>query len=429
MDGTGRATGTHVARPADGDPARGRATATGPGPGGPAGIGGTVAAGGMSVELPLWRAISYFRVLALGYAVLRYLDSYLDFVHPVAGWIYMGALILWTLATVRAFAGPERCTWTVLGIDLTVAVTGVVMSGMVDAPARIHHGSLTLPTIWAAGTVLGFAAKGGWRPAAFAATVVGVANIFAHGGFTGDNVHNIVLLMVAGCAIGYVIELARASEAALTRALRVESATRERERLSRDIHDGVLQVLALVQRRGSEPDAAAPAGRGPDLAELGRLAGEQERALRTLMTGGPIPRQPQGDGPVEPADLRTLLAPFADERVTVSAPGTPVLLPGPVAAELAAAVGAAVDNVRRHAGDAARAWILVEDEPRAVTVGIRDDGPGFPADRLGEAERAGRLGVSQSIRGRLLDLGGTAELYSVPGEGVEVELVVPREGV
>ncbi len=248
--------------------------------------------------------------------------------------------------------------------------------------------------------------------------MIGVANILGHGGATGDNLHNIVLLMVAGCAIGYVIELARASEATLTRALQVEAATRERERLSRDIHDGVLQVLALVQRRGT----GAPAG-GDDLTELGRLAGEQERALRALMSGGPLPEQ---RAPEQPQDLRTLLTPHTDERVTVSAPGTPVLLPGRTAAELAAAVGAAVDNVRRHAGPGARAWILVEDEPEAVTVSVRDDGPGFAPGRLGEAERAGRLGVSQSIRGRLLDLGGTAELYSSPGEGVEVELRVPR---
>ncbi|GGV25710.1 histidine kinase [Kitasatospora herbaricolor] len=408
---SGTGAGTVPARPAAGPVARF---------GGLTGVGGTLAAGGMSVELPLWRAISYFRVLALGYALMRYLNSYGDFLHPVAGWIYLGALTLWTLATIRSFAGPQRCTWYVLGTDLTLTLTGVVMSGIVDDPARVQAGAPTLPTIWAAGTVLGFAAKGGWRPAAFAGTLIGVANIFGHGGFTGDNVHNIVLLMVAGCAIGYVIELARASEAALTRALQVESATRERERLSRDIHDGVLQVLALVQRRGSEQVA----GNGPGLAELGRLAGEQERALRALMTGGPLPHQ----GPAERADLRTLVAPYAGERVTVSAPGTPVLLPGPVAGELAAAVGAAVDNVHRHAGPGARAWILVEDEPEAVTVSIRDDGPGFAAGRLGEAERSGRLGVSQSIRGRLLDLGGTAELYSVPGEGVEVELRVPREG-
>ncbi|MEV7779132.1 DUF5931 domain-containing protein [Kitasatospora sp. NPDC088351] len=375
----------------------------------------------MSVELPLWRAISLFRVLALCYAVLRYFNAYLGFLHPVAGWIYLGALTLWTLASTRAFAGPQRCTWYVLGTDLTLAVTGIVMSGMTDDPVRIGHGAPTLPTIWAAGTVLGFAGKGGWRWAAAAGSVIGLANILGHGGPTGDNIHNIVLLMVAGCAIGYVIELARASEATLTRALQVEAATRERERLSRDIHDGVLQVLALVQRRGGE--AGGPGG--ADFAELGRLAGEQERALRALMSGGPLPAQRE---PLAPQDLRTLLGPYADERITLSAPGTPVLLPAPAAAELAAAVGAAVDNVRKHAGDGARAWILVEDEPEAVTVSIRDDGPGFAPGRLGEAERAGRLGVSQSIRGRLLDLGGTAELYSAPGDGVEVELRFPRRG-
>ncbi|WP_406197780.1 DUF5931 domain-containing protein [Kitasatospora sp. NBC_01560] len=383
--------------------------------------GGSLAAGGMSVELPLWRAISYFRVLALCYALLRYFNSYLEFLHPVAGWIFLGALTLWTLASTRAFSGPQRCTWYVLGTDLTLVVTGIVMSGLTDDPARISHGAPTLPTIWAAGTVLGFAGRGGWRWAAAAGSVIGVANILGHGGPTGDNIHNIVLLMVAGCAIGYVIELARASEATLTRALQVEAATRERERLSRDIHDGVLQVLALVQRRGGEQAE----GRPSDFAELGRLAGEQERALRALMSGGPLPAQ---RAPLAPQDLRDLLAPYADERVTLSAPGTAVLLPGPAAGELAAAVGAAVDNVRRHAGPQARAWILVEDEPEAVTVSIRDDGPGFAAGRLGEAEQAGRLGVSQSIRGRLLDLGGTAELYSAPGEGVEVELRVPREG-
>ncbi len=368
------------------------------------------AAGGMSVEMPLWRAISFFRVLALTYALLRYAHSYLEYLHPVSGWIYLGALTLWTLASTRAFAGPRRCTWYVLATDLTFTVTGVVMSGLIDSPARIHAGAITLPTIWAAGTVLGFAGKGGWKPAAVASTVIGVANIGWHGGIPPDNIHNIVLLAVTGTAIGYVVELARASETALTRALQVEAATRERERLARDIHDGVLQVLALVQRGEGAP------------AELGRLAGEQERALRALMSASPVPRQ-GGEGP---QDVRALLAPYAGERITVSAPATPVLLPGRTATELAAAVGAAVDNVRRHAGEAARAWILVEDEPGTVTVSIRDDGPGYPAGRLGEAASAGRLGVAQSIRGRLLDLGGSAELHSAPGEGVEVELRVPR---
>ncbi len=380
----------------------------------PSGPGGALGSGGMSVEMPLWRAISWYRVLALGYALIRYGLDYQHFRHPVAGWIYLGALVLWTLATLRAFSGPRRCTWPVLAFDLVMAVTGVVLSGAIDTPARVADGAATLPTIWAAGTVLGCAGKGGWRPAALSGLVIGAANIAGHGGFTVDSVHNIVLLMVAGCAIGYVIELARASEVTLTRALQVEAANRERERLSRDIHDGVLQVLALVARQG-----------GPQDGELSRLAGEQERALRALMTDGLLPAQAAAErGEQAESDLRELLAPFAAERVTLAAPVTAVPLPARAAGELAAAVAAALDNVRRHAGPQARAWILLEDEPDAVTVTVRDDGPGFPAGRLAEARQAGRLGVSQSIEGRLRDLGGTARFHSSPGEGVEVELKV-----
>ncbi|MFD9977361.1 sensor histidine kinase, partial [Streptomyces sp. NPDC059017] len=142
----------------------------------------------------------------------------------------------------------------------------------------------------------------------------------------------------------------------------------------------------------------------------------------------PAPHEPDGgsagaDGPV---DLRTLLAPRTGSRVTLSEPGAPVLLPAHAAKELAAAVGAALDNVRRHAGEDAQAWILVEDWPDEVIVTVRDDGPGIPEGRLAQAEGEGRLGVALSIRGRLRDIGGTAELVSVPGQGTEVELKVPR---
>jgi signal transduction histidine kinase len=121
------------------------------------------------------------------------------------------------------------------------------------------------------------------------------------------------------------------------------------------------------------------------------------------------------------------LAPLADPCVSVAQPGTAVLLPTNAATELAAAVGAALDNIRRHVGEQAQAWILVEDEPESVIVSVRDEGPGFDPARLAEAEREGRLGVSQSIRSRLRDLGGSAEIFSAAGQGTEVELRVPKQ--
>jgi signal transduction histidine kinase len=212
---------------------------------------------------------------------------------------------------------------------------------------------------------------------------------------------------------------------------KIEAATRERERLARDIHDGVLQVLAMVQRRGTSL--------GGEAAELGRLAGEQEVALRSLVAGAAVPvQQPAvavgatpngavgGAGADRTRDLTAVLGALAGARVTFSGPGAPVWLPAAAAGELAAAVGAALDNVRRHAGASAHAWILLEDEPDAVLVTVRDDGPGIPEGRLARAEAEGRMGVALSIRGRLRDLGGTARLVSVPGQGTEVELRVPR---
>jgi hypothetical protein len=216
-------------------------------------------------------------------------------------------------------------------------------------------------------------------------------------------------------------------------------------------------VLALVARRGAEAGGAA--------AELGRLAGQQEAALRALVGSAPsspvelgepgvaASRAPwsasggQASAPGAPAaaparstrdrgddatarrgeaDLRALLLPCGSDKVTVSGPAGAVLLAGHAADEVLAAVRAALDNVRRHCGEHAKAWVLVEDEPSQVTVTIRDDGPGIPSGRLAEAAAAGRLGVSHSICGRLRDLGGSADVTSLPGEGAEVTLCVPR---
>ncbi|MDP9407379.1 MAG: ATP-binding protein, partial [Actinomycetota bacterium] len=125
-------------------------------------------------------------------------------------------------------------------------------------------------------------------------------------------------------------------------------------------------------------------------------------------------------------DVAALLAPNASTRVSLSAPATPVALPAHTARELAAAVAAALDNVARHAGPDARAWVLVEDEGDEVVVSVRDDGPGIPAGRLEAAAAAGRLGVAQSMCGRVRDLGGATTVVSPPGQGTEVEFRVPR---
>ncbi|MEU0075183.1 DUF5931 domain-containing protein [Streptomyces sp. NPDC006332] len=390
----------------------------------------------MSVEQPMWRALTAYRVLTMLYAVGLFATAYDKYDRPGVAIAYYVVLCGWTLATLPRVANAAACTKRFLAADLTVALTGILLTVVADAHDRIVEGGPTLPSIWTAGSVLAFAVKGGWRWAAFASTAVAAANLVERGAPARDTVHNVILVWVASIAIGYVVEVARASERTLARALEIEAATRERERLARDIHDSVLQVLAMVQRRG--------AVLGGEAAELGRMAGEQEVALRTLVSGGLVPvsrtsedaaegavvrtvEVPDDEDADEPVDLRSLLAPYASARVSLAEPGAPVRLPPAAAREMAAAVGAALDNVRKHAGEKARAWLLVEDEPDEVIVTVRDDGPGIPEGRLAQAEGEGRLGVALSIRGRLRELGGSAELISVPGQGTEVELKVPKQ--
>lgn len=226
-----------------------------------------------------------------------------------------------------------------------------------------------------------------------------------------------VLLLVAAAALGglgiahHLAE--RWAERKRAELIRKEAAAAERERLARPIHDGVLQVLALVQREGAELGGAG--------AQLAALAGEQETALRNLLSGNGAVA-----GPVAEVDLRATLNGLSSAVLEVSAPADPVILPAWPAAELIAAVQAALDNVRQHAGPEARAWILLEDEGDGVRVTVRDDGVGFEPRRLADAARSGRLGVEQSMRGRVRDLGGTTTIDSRPGRGTEVEFWIPR---
>jgi signal transduction histidine kinase len=369
----------------------------------------------VKIEDPLWRAIAIFRVVALGYAAILIAHNYPTYRNPLGGWAVLAVMAVWTVVAIQIFRDPARRRWPYLAADLIVSVLCLLSTGLVETHANLADGHGNLSSSWVAAPVLAWAVQGGKRWGITAALLISVADFGLRGFYAGhlsqSTFNGTVLLLMAGVVVGHMVKLARVSETRLAHAIALETTTRERERLARDIHDSVLQVLALVQRRGGEL--------GGEAAELGRLAGDQEAALRSLI-GTPAASVEPGE-----ADLRALLSPYASSSVSVAAPATPVRLPGRTAHELAASVAAALDNVARHCGPDAKAWVLLEQDEGTVTVSVRDDGPGIAASRLAEAASAGRLGVAQSIQGRVRDLGGTVTIHSAPGEGTEIEMTVP----
>ena len=370
----------------------------------------------MGLQAQLWRAIAAFRFASLGYAAILLVVDSGDYRRLPFAWVVLAGMLAWTVATTYAYARPAGRTRGLLTADVAVTAAALLSTIWLQDSGQVSP-VLPVTATWAAGPVLAWAVAAGRRAGLAAAAVLGACDIARHqpisGAFNASALNGPILLLLAGWVVGYVSRLAAAAELAMQQAAQAEAASRERDRIARGIHDSVLQVLALVHRRGAEA--------GGEAAELGRLAGEQETALRTLIGAGVSVAHAPGQ-----LDLRTLLARETTSAVSVVTPAEPVRLPREAAGETASAVRAALDNVRRHCGDSARAWILVEDEGNLVTVTIRDDGPGIPPGRLDEAAGDGRLGISHAIRGRIRDLGGSVHIASESGNGTEVRLQVPR---
>jgi signal transduction histidine kinase len=91
---------------------------------------------------------------------------------------------------------------------------------------------------------------------------------------------------------------------------------------------------------------------------------------------------------------------------------------------LLAAVREATLNAARHAA-VTEVSVYVEVTPERVEAFVRDRGKGFqPA-----AVEPGRLGIRESIVGRMARHGGRADITSADGDGTEVALEIPRQAV
>jgi signal transduction histidine kinase len=357
----------------------------------------------------MFRALAVLRVVLLANALALYAHGAGGYRHPAVGWGAMAVLVGWTAVAIWAYAAGRRRRWPLLAVDLAVTLAAMVLTGHVKGTWHA-----TLPGFWVAGVVLAAAIR--WRlpGGLLVAAVVSGTDVLIRDDFSQGDYGNVFLLLVGGPVVGFLSGLLRQMAVERDRALHASAVAAERQRLARAVHDGVLQVLALVQRRGAELGGAA--------AELGRLAGEQEVALRALVHGEDRPPPPAGE-----VDLAVALAALGTASVGIAVPDSAPLEAGR-AHELVAAAAACLSNVRHHVGPDARAWVLLEDLGDRYVVSVRDEGPGIPPGRLEEAAAQGRLGVRASILGRLADLGGRAELHT-SSAGTEWELSLPKDAV
>lgn len=363
-----------------------------------------------SIEDRLFAALAVVRTVLLLNAVGLNIYRRGNFDHPEAAVGCVAVMVLWTGLAYVIYRRPEHRTVTVLVVDLVLAVALMLVTPLVKG----DDFRATMPGFWIIGALLAWSIRFGWRGGFAAGVVLAVTDLVPREDVRQSDYGHAFLLVVSGTIVGYLCGSLQTMAAEREAAERAASVAAERARLARAVHDGVLQVLSLVQRRGREL--------GGDLAELGRLAGEQERQLRRLIRSQDAVAPDAGT-----IDLSTALADIEEfPGVTVSTPGNRVELEAATAQEVVAAVRACLDNVRLHVGENAPAWVLVQAWPDQVTVSVRDNGPGIAPGRLELAAAQGRLGVAESIRGRIRAVGGTADV-TTGRFGTEWEFTVPRE--
>lgn len=370
-------------------------------------------AAAIAVESRLLRALAVLRVVVLVNAVVLSIVHADTFERPALGVVGVVVMVVWTGFAIWAYASARRRTHALLLGDLALAVAVLLATPLVKGADFTS----SLPGFWITGALLAWAVHYRTVGGLVAGVLLAVVDLAQRQHIAQSDYNDAFLLVIAGPIVGFMAGSLQRMATQRDAAERAAAAAAERTRLARAVHDGVLQVLALVQRRGPELGGGA--------VELGRLAGEQERELRRLIRAqdGVAGVAESAPGTVDVvAELNRL-----EHRagLTVSTPGYPVELPAATAYELVAAVRACLDNVRVHVGEDAPAFVLLQAFPDRVELSVRDDGPGIPAGRLEEAAAEGRLGVSESIRGRIASLGGTTEL-ATGSFGTEWEFVVPR---
>ncbi|QKW19928.1 PspC domain-containing protein [Kitasatospora sp. NA04385] len=182
----------------------------------------------------------------------------------------------------------------------------------------------------------------------------------------------------------------------------------ERAEIAAHVHDSVLHTLTLIQRRAEDPK------------EVLRLARAQERELRLWLYRPEAAAEQAPDTLAE--HLREIVAEVEDRHGVhlelVCVGDCP--MDERIASQMRAAREAMVNAAKYGGGGPVQ--VYAEVEGRTVSVFVRDHGPGFDPDDLPED----RMGVRESIIGRMRRNGGTARVRPAPDGGTEVELEMER---
>ncbi|MFY9529259.1 MAG: sensor histidine kinase [Candidatus Acidiferrales bacterium] len=214
----------------------------------------------------------------------------------------------------------------------------------------------------------------------------------------------------------------------LLRHVRARAVEAERSRISRDLHDGILQTLLSLQiqldvlrrKLPQSPDQVAG-----DLATLQQTVKQEGEELRRMVTDLRPLR-------VESADLHELMYGFAERFQNESSVVVDLFIengdlrvPDRVCREIFQIYRESLNNIKKHAHASHVVVKLGQDEAR-VSLVVDDNGLGFSFSGRYASEELDRLRLGPiSIKERTRGVGGTLTVESNPGHGARLTIEIP----
>ncbi len=367
----------------------------------------------LPTETTLLQGIAIARWCSWGWVVVTTVLQRNDLDHPViAASLIALALIGCAVATYQLIRAPRwLLSKRVAGIEVVFSGLMLIADGWVFKHGHNFASGQSLASSGPLVASMAAALVFGPRAGSMMAILIGVCRI-PGGVINGANVFiGDRLLSVASTLIQYAI--AALMFGLVTKRLRIvetEVLTRRaRDEVAATLHDGVLQTLALVERRTRTTD--------PELAAEARIS---DRELRSWLFHGRVsPDQPQSfnaalrevaDRVSRTHDLRVTVNCLTDDSLEADLPVRQAML---------AAVGEALTNAAKHA-DASQVVVFSDEEDSDVVfISVRDNGVGFDPAATRSLDRQGIVG---SIERRVATAGGRSQIVSTPGTGTEVRL-------
>lgn len=364
------------------------------------------------IDAVLRRVVLVFRILAMVWMAGLVTATLLTDDDASTAWVLAATAVAVTVTIGTWFAAKTKdrlSSWWWLTIDGAAAFFIGMSPGLAGADDLFYGG---MPLSWLLLVVYAHSSFliGGIAVGVLTATQFVNAALDPDPLSATEYVGRIAVWVVSALAYGWAMWALRQGEQQRI----VVEAQRDRERIERRIaneradiaaqlHDSVLQTLALMQR-----DAA-------DESAVRSLARKQELELRNLIDLMHTPYDHSFRAAVrrvaaEVEDLHQI-------KITGAFVGD-CELEGNLSAILDAAREAMV-NAAKHSG-AGELTLLCEAGPQRVTIAIRDRGQGFDVESV-----ASGGGLARSITDRMNRHGGTAAITSSWGVGTEVELTMP----